>query len=924
MNGISQTAPSSTQPMSRDLLLTLLDAALRTGELRYARRLCTAWLAIYPGDLEVSLLQARAYYKENTTELQLNALPVVEEICKLDPEYLEAQELLADVRQLAGSNNHLVAKACANALTYGYGVKTGSNEELSSWAKYVSEARTALNNVRSGDHQQVEKAEYFIHQALIENPDTPLAAVIHLRLIESKASMPKMAVHNLAQIYHERWPDCLQFQLTLANELMESGESNSAVIMLHQAVSKDISGQVPRRMWGNQHQYASMWPVMLEAMNTGPTSPQNIPIPAAVASRLGWNQLAPMNPGLNGDLPSDDRSYPGRGEPIRIDPSLLKSSYLAHSVTTENGPQPLSEQAQSVQNELERLADELKRPHLVREDGRFPIYVIFSTRGGLESQYDFSTFQEIDLELKKLASVIHGQKINQEYWGSLLFYADDLACLQPYELQPAPPNDPWQLKLCLTNLDTALEKRGERIGALLIVGGPEIVPFHNLPNPVEDADTDVPSDNPYSAKDNNYFISDWPLGRVSGGSGNDASYLISMIKDLINRYDPQAKKFGWYYRIVQYIQELFRRGISKKQSSFGYTAAVWRRASLAVFRSIGNPGDLLVSPPTHACESPDPVETDIIPVKDITAANSCLLLPQAHLGYFNLHGVPDGSEWYGQSDPALPEAGPDYPIALRPKDIKNSGSAPQLVFSEACYGANIAGKMIDDAISLKFLSSGTQAVIGSTCISYGSLATPLSSADLLGRVFWSLLQEGFTAGESLRRAKIHLTREMHNRQGFLDAEDQKTLISFVLYGDPLAQPFHNRTSPKTTPHLSDSTVPVPTVCEHSCEDEKVIPVSLETITHLKSIVAQYLPGMDDAEVSFSQERQSCSNKCINCKAGKKYGMAHEYMKNDSPSNSQRRVVTLSKNFERAQQIHRQYARLTLDEGGKIVKMVVSH
>src|SRR4030042_996311 len=139
--------------------------------------------------------------------------------------------------------------------------------------------------------------------------------------------------------------------------------------------------------------------------------------------------------------------------------------------------------------------------------------------------------------------------------------------------------------------------------------------------------------------------------------------------------------------------------------------------------------------------------------------------------------------------------------------------------------------MVNEAISLKFLTSGSHAVIGSTCISYGSLAAPLSSADLLGRVFWSLLQEGFTAGESLRRAKIHLPREMHSRQGFLDAEDQKTLISFVLFGDPLAQPFHSRTSPKISPHLSDSAVPVPTVCEHSCENDKDFPVSIETISH---------------------------------------------------------------------------------------------
>ena len=489
MNGISQTAPSPNHPMSRDNLLNLLDAALRTDELRYARRLCTAWLAIYPGDLHVNLIHARAYYKEKTTELQLNALPILEELCKLDPEYTEAQELLAEVRQLAGSGNHLVAKACVNALTHGHAVNTG---QLSSWAKYVYEARTALINVRLGDYQQVEKAEYFIHKALIDNPDTPLAAVIHLRLIESKASMPKMAVHSLAQIYHERWPDCLQFLLTLSNELMESGESNLAVNMLHQAVSKDISGQVPRRMWGDHHQYASIWPISLEASNSSPNSPQNIPIPAAVASFLGWNQIAAMNPGSDDYQSPDHHSDSGRVDPIKKNPPISIPTYIAHSFSNETNTHQLSEQAQTVQTELERLADELKRPHLAREDGRFPVYVIFSTRGGLESHYGSSAFQIIDQELKKLASVIHGRKINQEYWGSLLFYADDLTCTQPFELQPAPYNDPWQLKLILGDLDAALEKRGERIGALLIVGGPEIVPFHNLPNPVEDADIDVP------------------------------------------------------------------------------------------------------------------------------------------------------------------------------------------------------------------------------------------------------------------------------------------------------------------------------------------------------------------------------------------------------------------------------------------------
>jgi hypothetical protein len=332
----------------------------------------------------------------------------------------------------------------------------------------------------------------------------------------------------------------------------------------------------------------------------------------------------------------------------------------------------------------------------------------------------------------------------------------------------------------------------------------------------------------------------------------------------------------------------------------------------------------LISPPIHAAEVPDPFVAVEPPRPINTKSSTCLAMPDTRLAYFNLHGVPDSSEWYGQCDPTLPEANPEFPIAMRPQDIRNSGSAPQLVFTEACYGANIVGKSVDEAISLKFLASGTQALVGSTCISYGSLSTPLSSADLLGRVFWNLLQEGFTAGESLKRAKIHLTREMNQRQGFLDAEDQKTLISFVLFGDPLAQPFQSRSAPKTTPRLSDAAVQVPTVCERSCEGEAGSTVSLETISHLKTIVAQYLPGMGDADVRLSHEHQRCSNLGGKCGCGKQCQFSRIASKRQPLGKPRRRVVTLSKNFEQAHLTHKQYARLTLDDQGNIIKMVVSH
>jgi hypothetical protein len=924
MERTSRLPPSPDRPLSRLQALTLLNTALSTGELRYARRLSTAWLADYPGDLQVCLLYARAFYKDKALSLQLHALPILEDICKLDPEFLEAQELLANVRQLAGSSNHLLAKACANALTHGHAVKDGTNGQTASWVKCVYEARNALNKVRLGDNQQIEKAEYFIHKALVENSDAPLSAVIHLRIIESKDSMPKMAVRSLAHIYHERWPDCLQFTLALSKEMMESGESSQAVELLHQAVSRDVAGLVANRMWGGHHPYKSIWPDQLEASNTGPNSPQNIPVPAAVASALGWNQFSAMSANFENSFTMDYASTQVLGSAIHGQSSgTIPSIFPPVGVQTSEA-HFTSEPAKVVQTELEQMAEELKRPHIAHEDGRFPVYVIFSTRAGLAGLYDPASVQLIEAELKKLASVIHGQRINQELWTSLIFFADDAACTKIYGLQPAEYNDPSKLKQSISSLDVALSKLGERIGAVLIVGGPEIVPFHNLPNPVEDADNEVPSDNPYSAKDNNYFISDWPVGRVSGGSGTDATYLLSILEKITSCYDQHASKPAWYVRLIRFVREFLKTGVSKKLSSFGYTAAVWRRASLSVFRSIGNPDELLISPPVHACNASCEACTGSPSAGSSTQSNTCLLLPDTRLAYFNLHGVPDASEWYGQSDPTLPEDGPEFPVAMRPQDIRNGGSAPQTVFSEACYGANIVGKQIDDAISLKFLASGTRAVVGSTCISYGSLSTPLSSADLLGRVFWSHLQEGFAVGESLRRAKIQLTREMNTRQGFLDAEDQKTLISFVLFGDPLAQPFQTKLTPKVTPHLSDSAVPVQTVCERSCEGDAGSTVSMETIAHLKSVVAQYLPGMNDAQVNLYHEHQTCVNLCGHCGSGKPCGLSMMASKNQAALKSQRRVVTLSKNFESAQHIHRQYARLTLDERGRIVKMVVSH
>jgi hypothetical protein len=211
-------------------------------------------------------------------------------------------------------------------------------------------------------------------------------------------------------------------------------------------------------------------------------------------------------------------------------------------------------------------------------------------------------------------------------------------------------------------------------------------------------------------------------------------------------------------------------------------------------------------------------------------------------------------------------------------------------------------------------------------MSYGSVSTPLNAADLLSIAFWKHLKNGIPAGDSLRRAKIHLAREMHKRQGYLDGEDQKTLISFVLYGDPLAQSTDHITGFKDLFSMKDGKSlvrpigPPPnvkTVCDRAEAPGISDPIPEEVMTHVKRVVTQYLPGMQGAQMTMSHEHINCTCKGHNCPTGQFGPKSHPSIK------PERRVVTLCKSIPIEKQLHSTYARITIDKNGKVVKLAVS-
>jgi hypothetical protein len=430
------------------------------------------------------------------------------------------------------------------------------------------------------------------------------------------------------------------------------------------------------------------------------------------------------------------------------------------------------------------------------------------------------------------------------------------------------------------------------IGALLIVGGPQVVPYHMLPNTTDDADEQIASDNPYAVLDGNYFIPDWPVGRLPGETGPDAGLLLDTLRRAAKYHAklapsrPQKDPTFWE-RMRAFLAA---RKARKQNGSFGYSAAVWRRSSLAVYRPIGPAASLLISPPQ---------ETGCLPP----------LKHNPSLAYFNLHGLVDSAEWYGHRDPSDKQAGPDYPVALSPKDLGSKAAIPDVVFSEACYGAHIDGKSIDEALALKFLARGTAAVIGSTSTAYGSVTTPLIGADLLGQIFWKGLKAGKTVGDALVQAKVDLVREMSRRQGFLDGEDQKTLISFVLFGDPLASV--DPALPQQKSLLRARAHPVvKTISDRDGEDLAPQPVPEPVLKQVKQIVAEYLPGLENGEVTLCQQEIGANGRADK-----------PCSKNATPEND-RMVVTVHKEVQMGMRVHHQVARVTLARG-KMVKLAMT-
>ncbi len=376
-----------------------------------------------------------------------------------------------------------------------------------------------------------------------------------------------------------------------------------------------------------------------------------------------------------------------------------------------------------------------------REDTATPgshaeLLILVSSRKRLRTRYGAKGLEAIDDILTRYRERLSGRGVEL-----VVAFVDDASSLSTFGIEPLKRITPLSAKRTTDRLIARFSRSHKGNVSLLILGGHEVLPHFSLANPAYDSDEEVLSDNPYGCKPGlvkaeQSLLPELPVGRMPDGDGASIDLLLRQIDT--------SSHTG---------------RLTSRTDSLGYTAKVWDRASKEVWRSLGSKSALKVSPPSRYLD-----------------VNKSWFDGKRFL-YFNLHGSDRAPYWFGQK-------GQSFPTALSPGNVSNFNSGRNVVVTEACYGAIEAKRSRRTSIALAFMASGSACVAGSTCIAYGALVPPVSEADLIALHFLLNVKKGLTFGGALVNARAQLAAAAVARQGYLDEDDRKTLLQFVLFGDP--------------------------------------------------------------------------------------------------------------------------------------------
>ena len=453
------------------------------------------------------------------------------------------------------------------------------------------------------------------------------------------------------------------------------------------------------------------------------------------------------------------------------------------------------------------------------DDGQ--AHVLLGHRAALVRRFGTAGWHAIDERIQRLCRVLR-----QQGMFVVAGYIDAPGGLAMLDILPPAPIAPEAMAIrdAVREMAAQLQLRGLELTTLVLIGGDQCIPFHRLQNPIPDDEPQILSDNPYACDDAGYLLPQRIVARLPEGDSDDPQLLIGMLESMAH-YHAKAQHQGQSGFDLATLLRI--RSTPAQRLAVGVAADAWREPSQLVLRNLHADAKLFTSPP-------------------LTAQNfAARTLAGREVVYINLHGAAGMPHFYGQSASGWGAASA-LPIAISPNQLTRNVVAGAIIISEACYGAELAGRTIHNSVPLKALSEGALAFVGSTVNAYGSAAAPLLGADLLFERMTRYLADGMPIGMALHFARLEFAQVMYDRQGFLDDVDMKTLIEFILLGDPWAAVKGAQLQP-TIRHTSHSgsmklltVARVPKMVRRM--NLRETDVSPEMLRRAKEVLQKYLPN----------------------------------------------------------------------------------
>jgi hypothetical protein len=296
---------------------------------------------------------------------------------------------------------------------------------------------------------------------------------------------------------------------------------------------------------------------------------------------------------------------------------------------------------------------------------------------------------------------------------------------------------------------------------IALVGAEDVVPMFEVANPTLDPDGDtdpaVPTDNPYAcskrfqaSKRASYLIPDRVVGRIPDlrGSG-DPSWLVDYLSAAAALKPMSAASYA---------------------ESLLVCCDTWKKSGQACVKYIArSAADLLLSPPT------------------LSSTAKLKSRHKALLHMIKCHGAELDSRFFGQK-------GNSYPVVLSSPSLVGRTKKGAVVGAMCCFGASVfdpadpaAALPDENPIPSVYLKQGACGFLGSTTTAWVGLDSMLC-ADWIVASFLKSVLGGASLGRATLESKQDFVRWNQQEGDEIDSADEKTLMQFVLLGDPSLHP----------------------------------------------------------------------------------------------------------------------------------------